>query len=153
MLDVGCGAAHRWKELPVEDSQYVGVDISPNAIKRASKKFPEATFFVADATADTLPVKDVVFAAGVLPHIKPEHFKTTVKKLAKLGKKATVFSHSIRGNSGGYQFPVPPVSEWRLGTGWEVEDRMADGGLPDALKDAGITVVVLRRKGVPVLAE
>jgi hypothetical protein len=98
---------------------------------------------VADVTADTLPVKDVVFAAHLIPHIKPEHFKTTVKKLTKLAKKAVVFVHATESGGGGYQFPVIPVDEWRLGTGWKSEVR--------EMSDDGKTQMIIFRKGAPTL--
>jgi SAM-dependent methyltransferase len=145
ILDVGCGTMKRWKELPVEDAKYVGVDVSPNAIVKAAERFPEATFYVADATADTFPTKDLVIATGVLPHIKPEHFKTTIKKFVKAGKKAIIFSHTPDVEGGGYQYVVPPIEEWRMGSGWLVETHETPG-------DCTIQVIVCK-KGVPVAAQ
>ena len=145
VLDAGCGTANRWDKLPVDADKYVGVDVSPRAIRMAADKFPEATFFVADITKDTLPVKDVVIAAQVLPHIKAEHFATTIKKLTKLAKKAAIFSLVFESSGGGYQTRVPPVGEWRLGSGWQIDVKDVDPG-------SRVQVVVLK-KGAPVLAK
>lgn len=144
ILDVGCGSMARWPELPVEDDQYIGVDVSPNAIRMAAERFPEATFFVGDITKDTLPVKDLVIANEVLPHIKSEHFLTTIKKLTKLARKACVFSHTPNVSGGGYQYKLPPTNEWRLGTGWTVERTPVPGSTIE---------VVVCKKAVGVLAE
>lgn len=145
VLDVGCGSMGRWDELPVDADKYVGVDVSPRAIRMASDKFPEGTFFVADATKDTLPMKDIVVATEVLPHIKYEHFVSTIKKLTKLAKKAAIFSLTFGVEGGGYQHKVPPVEDWRIGSGWIHEVKETPGG-------STIQLVVLK-KGVEVLAK
>jgi SAM-dependent methyltransferase len=144
VLDVGCGSMSRWAELPVDAEKYIGVDVSPNAIRMASERFPDGTFFVADITKDTLPIRDIVIANSVLPHIKSEHFLTTVKKLTKLARKAVVFSHTPNVSGGGYQYKLPPTNEWRLGNSWTIESTPVPGSTIE---------VVVCKKGVPVLAQ
>jgi SAM-dependent methyltransferase len=146
ILDLGCGSMKRWDELPVESDNYVGVDVSAKAVRMAAKKYPEGTFFVADITSDTLPQKDLVIATEVLPHIKPEHFKNTIKKIAKCAKKAAIFSLTFDSKGGGYQNEVPPVDEWRLGKGWNAK-RIET---PTA---STIELVILTKESVLVKAE
>ena len=77
MLDAGCGTAERWGTLPVKD--YTGVDVSPTAIRRATEKYEQGKFFVADLSRDPLPPVDIVVALNVLNHIRPADFDAVLK--------------------------------------------------------------------------
>lgn len=49
LLEIGCGEGILQEKLcPSKYSRYVGVDISPEAIRRASQKQDEKTFFVSE---------------------------------------------------------------------------------------------------------
>lgn len=44
VLDIGCGLGFGNEYLPAARYQYVGIDYSPETIKRAQQKYPEASF-------------------------------------------------------------------------------------------------------------
>jgi hypothetical protein len=49
VTDVGCGECDLWAgKLPVPEENYLGLDVSPNAIVRAQEKFKKASFVVTD---------------------------------------------------------------------------------------------------------
>ena len=118
ILEIGCGTANRWKSLPGKD--YVGVDVSPTAVRRASEIHPDGRFFVADLARDPLPQSDVVLALSVLPHIRPTEFDSVWKKITKAAKKKIIATVTFGTGNGQYQFDLPPVETWDL-DGWTYE--------------------------------
>lgn len=69
ILDVGCGTGTLVDLL--RPKEYLGVDINPQFIRLAKKKFPGRSFKVMDVTKDALPSKsfDYVLIMNVLHHL------------------------------------------------------------------------------------
>lgn len=118
VLDVGCGSMVRWDKLPVKPANYIGVDVSPQAIVYAQERHPKATFFVADLTLDTIPPADAVIGIDVLPHIKPEHFQAVIRKIFGAAKKLVVLKIALNVADGNYQHNVPLPHDWNMPDGW-----------------------------------
>ena len=72
VLDVGCGTGRIIKALTEKEAIVTGVDLSPEMILVAKKKFPKIEF--AEADAEKLPFKDeefdVVVASFLIVHLK-----------------------------------------------------------------------------------
>ena len=73
ILDVGCGTGEILKYFP-ESVHYYGIDLSPEYISSAKRKFGErnAYFYCSDLTGDiiqSLPKPDIVLAIGLLHHL------------------------------------------------------------------------------------
>jgi len=115
LLDVGCGTAERWEELPMRD--YTGVDVSPTAIRKASERHKDGKFFVADISRDPLPPADLVIALHVLNHIRPSEFDDVLKKLLGATRKELIAVISYSEDRKRYQFNLPPIELWEL-EGW-----------------------------------
>lgn len=145
VLDVGCGSMVRWEKLPVKPSRYTGIDVSAKAIGIAAKKFPHATFSVANVVIDEIPQADALVTIDVLPHIKPEHFKATVDKLFAAARKMVIVKTSLGVDDGYYQH----AHDW---------DNVApDGWVRNALPGIpGNNVAqfwVYEKKGAPVAVQ
>src|SRR3954463_14352811 len=53
ILDVGCGVGDFWAHLRRRqiDCEYLGIDLSPEMVRRSQERFPEATFEARDLLA------------------------------------------------------------------------------------------------------
>lgn len=65
ILDAGCNDSNWMPPLP----GYVGVDVVPAAIEKATTIHPDREYLVADITTDRLPRCDVVFCRDALQHL------------------------------------------------------------------------------------
>lgn len=98
VLDVGCGFAElaRFLKKRYTGVSYTGVDIVPEFIKEAKKRFPEYDFYTRDYLDKPLKKKfDVVVASGVLNSKvgnKIEYCKKAIKTMFKQAKKVFVFN-------------------------------------------------------------
>jgi len=76
VLEVGCGdgsgISYLVLNLQISEFDYIGIDISENAVKQAKKIFPQSNFFVADCRKIPLPSNsiDYVLCFGVLHHLE-----------------------------------------------------------------------------------
>jgi len=76
VLEVGCGngtaISYLVSNLKISVFNYIGTDISENAVKQAKEKFSQGVFFTADCTKIPLPSKsvDIVSCFGVLHHLE-----------------------------------------------------------------------------------
>jgi cyclopropane fatty-acyl-phospholipid synthase-like methyltransferase len=88
VLDVGCGpgnvAAYAWAKR--RDLDWLGVDLSPNMVRLASKNVPGARFQVMDAREiDALPSRfHAVVAAFCLPYLNPQELRMFCERAAAL---------------------------------------------------------------------
>jgi trans-aconitate methyltransferase len=98
ILDVGCGLGDLYdllqkKDIPVT---YTGIDIIPEFIEGARKKYPKARFELQDIfDMDDNEHFDVVLASGALSFkVKDnEHYyQTMIKKMFDLAKEAIAFN-------------------------------------------------------------
>lgn len=71
VLDIGCGAGHNMALLcEGREVTVAGVDISPEALGRARRLWPEGSFTELDIQADRLDQpRDLVFSSLVLEHL------------------------------------------------------------------------------------
>lgn len=95
VLDVGCGWGRASKLMPQTVTEYIGIDISPEFIKEAEKKFPGLMFLVGDARK--LPFKDKEFdwtvAIGMGGHEESgisDFFKQIKSEMERVSKKTMV---------------------------------------------------------------
>jgi len=65
VIDVACGDGYWMPALP----GYVGIDVAPEAIKRARKLHPTRTYVVGDVATMSLPRHDLVIARDVFQHL------------------------------------------------------------------------------------
>ncbi|WP_156289745.1 class I SAM-dependent methyltransferase [Oceanobacillus salinisoli] len=74
ILDLGCGTGDLANDLFNSGVNVVGVDKSENMIEQARMKYPEISFYAADATELTYDHEfDAVFSNAVLHWVKPPH--------------------------------------------------------------------------------
>lgn len=89
ILDIGCGSGEFVDILSKKKFISTGIDITPEFIKHAQKKF-QGNFLIADASK--LPFKnkefDTVFIRNVLEHIKND--KQALKEAVRVGKKIII---------------------------------------------------------------
>ncbi len=89
ILDVGCGDLEVTRELAVND--YLGVDISEEALSIAREKRPDWRFLAGDFLTLDLQPADMVICLDVLIHQKDrETYEKIVQGLLRLAKKALV---------------------------------------------------------------
>lgn len=75
ILDIGCGPADILKHLP-KDVDYTGLDINPDYIIKAQKKYPDKLFLAGNIEDACFPLKDesfdTIFFIGVQHHLNDE---------------------------------------------------------------------------------
>jgi ubiquinone/menaquinone biosynthesis C-methylase UbiE len=73
VLDAGCGSGFvtRWLQVGLPDARIAGVDVSNDALRRASRRVPEASFSSADVHDLPFPDGsfDLVVCTEVLEHV------------------------------------------------------------------------------------
>jgi SAM-dependent methyltransferase len=79
-VDLGCGTGAFTSRLLRYDFELHGVDISPQSVARASRKFPQIEFHVGDIESTSFPgaTFDVIFLSAVLHHF-PDLTRTVVE--------------------------------------------------------------------------
>lgn len=96
ILDVGCAGGHYYRTLSrlVSNLDYTGVDITPGYIEIARKKFPGATFIVADVR--DMPFSDSCFdmtlCLSLLMHIGEGGVCDAMRELTRITKKKLLLS-------------------------------------------------------------
>jgi SAM-dependent methyltransferase len=100
VLDVGCGDGEATRDLPMPG--YIGMDVSPEAVRRAQTGRPEGRFLVG-GLAD-FPIRaDLTICLDVLIHQSdPAAYRDQVARLWKSADRALVIS--------GYQQPLDAVA-------------------------------------------
>lgn len=94
LLEVGCGGGYHsavFAHLCRSQPTYLGSDFSPDMIAGARRRFPDAAFEVADATA--LPYADgafdIVFEGVSLMHILD--YRAAIAEIARVARSHVVF--------------------------------------------------------------
>ncbi len=87
VLDVGCWTGQLYDALPSKEYKYTGIDISPDAVSQANKRFKKARWKAADAAR--LPFRKAEFDAVVIfevfEHVEDE--RETIKEVSRVLKK------------------------------------------------------------------
>lgn len=85
IVDLGCGSGLSTLELKraFPESEIVGVDLSPDMLKAAARKLPDATFLEGDAGRFDARGFDLVFANAVF-HWVPDHLGVIARLAAGL---------------------------------------------------------------------
>ncbi len=96
LLDVACGGGDNALDLAVE-----GCDISPQAVvlsqARARERGLEASFFVADVLADSLPDRfDIIVSSLFLHHLDTADAVTLLARLAASSRRLLLISDLLR---------------------------------------------------------
>lgn len=97
ILDLGCGTGHLTQEIKNHGAEVVGIDASAEMIGQASRKYPDISFAVADATDFHFDEKfDAVFSNATLHWIHKadeaighiyDSLKTDGRFVAEMGGK------------------------------------------------------------------
>lgn len=95
ILDMGCGEGTRLYKLITKKQKGIGVDISPYAIEKARRKYPELDFLVGDL--ENLPCEnenyDLVYSAFVFEHLdEPEKVLEEALRVLKNGGHLMIVS-------------------------------------------------------------
>lgn len=94
VLDVGCGFGDFYGFLKKKkfNGDYLGVDINPQFIEIAEKKFPKINFEVRDIQKNKLEKKfDWVVAIGITNHATTyPHIKKMIEEMFRISKKGIV---------------------------------------------------------------
>lgn len=126
LLEIGCGEGHQTEYLArLSDEQY-GIDVSPQAIKRAGIRLPQAQFAAADLSAQPWGEQrhrfDLVTACEVLYYMSDP--AATLQRMRHLGRNGlvTIFAPAC-GRVGSHLEKVPGLhKDWIFhgGTAWLV---------------------------------
>jgi SAM-dependent methyltransferase len=114
VLDIGCGPADILNYLP--NVNYTGVDISPDYIEAAKKRFGERGRFLCGDVGELTIEKEkgtfsLVLATGVVHHLDDQ----TAGKLFELAKLALGPNGRLVTYDGCYIDGQSPVARWLLG--------------------------------------
>lgn len=102
VLEVGCleNPQHAMIE-PASPARYVGIDLCPEAIANAKKKFPKQEFYVMDAHNLQFDTQfDVIYGLSILHHLDFDLALTTFKKYLKPGG-VLIFDEPLLDNPAG----------------------------------------------------
>jgi SAM-dependent methyltransferase len=99
VLDVGCGLGdlYGWMKKKRLDVRYTGIDLTPEMIKVAQRRFPAAQFRVRDLLDASLPLArhDYVLSSGIFTHRSrvPFDFLTAaIQRMFDLSRHAVAFN-------------------------------------------------------------
>jgi len=99
VLDVGCGQGdlYAWLKQRKIKTRYTGIDITPQVIEAAGKRFPRVRFCawdLLDASRRMAP-HDYVFSSGIFTHRRTAPFgflQAMVRRMFELSKRAVAFN-------------------------------------------------------------
>ena len=90
ILDLGCGPADILKFLP-KDCDYTGIDLNPDYIAKARKKYRDKSFFIGDINNPDFIMEDgifdTVFCIGVQHHLPDTEVDNLLKFAFNMLKK------------------------------------------------------------------
>lgn len=115
LLDIGCAGGTFTNELSKHtDAHITGIDISPEAIKYASQKYPHIDFTVYDAASDRFPYDDQSFDTitilETLEHVlNPVEILQDMKRMVKPDGQVIV---------------LVPAENLHFRLGWEIWTRL-----------------------------
>lgn len=156
VLDYGCGQGSKIRILEemFPNSEIFGIDISGNAIKRASERFPQHKFMSFDGRVAPFPDQsfDLVFSWHVLEHVWD--FEETVQDMSRLVRKGTYLCAILPcGNPGSVEEKVMRlVNGEELSRSREMRWTYEDEGHLRRIKSEEI-VRVFERNGLFLLDE
>lgn len=96
VCDLGCAEGDAVPALRRKfvGSKVIGIDISSNAIRKASQKYEDTEFKVGDLFCDNPEKYDVVFCSNVIEHFPI--FQETLKKILSQSNKYTIIMCPLR---------------------------------------------------------
>lgn len=94
VVDAPCGDFNWFKEIPLPNVDYVGLDIVPELIEKNREQYESdnRTFMCADATCDTLPKADAFLCRDLLLHIPIEDCWNVIENAVSTGYDYLIFS-------------------------------------------------------------
>jgi SAM-dependent methyltransferase len=95
LLDAGCG--YGVMRTHFTTYRYTGIDLSPERIEWASKRYPDAAFSVRDAAETGFAQKtfDKTLCYGLLHHLSDTQAAQCLEELRRVTKKRIVFSDPV----------------------------------------------------------
>jgi SAM-dependent methyltransferase len=112
VIDIGCGDASQLELLEVP-ADYVGVDVSPSAVARCARLFPNRRFIAPD-TLRTLPPAELTLSLDVLYHLTDDRgFAAMTQALFAWATRFVAIYASNRDEAG----PSPHIRHRRF-TAW-----------------------------------
>jgi len=146
VLDICCGSGMISEYYAKKGAKVSGIDLSPEAVERASirsKKYNfQAEFIIADSTSLPFPDNsfDIVSVHDGLHHLDTP--KKAVKEMARLAKKAVVMIEPAKALITGASVLLGISKEYE---GTDFVYRFRKGELVSWLKEARIKKVITRR--------
>lgn len=87
ILDVGCGPGTNAAHLRPLCRQYFGLDLSPDYVAHAARRFPDGRFSAADAAAASsyaaLPAADLVILNSLMHHLSDVQVRACLAQVAR----------------------------------------------------------------------
>jgi cyclopropane fatty-acyl-phospholipid synthase-like methyltransferase len=99
VLDVGCGQGdlYGWLKQHQKKVRYTGLDITPEMVEAARRRFPKARFCAWDLLDDSrrTTLQDYVVSSGIFTHRRTvpfEFLKAMVRRMFELSKRGVAFN-------------------------------------------------------------
>lgn len=132
VLDVGCGDSFWLPELP----GYLGVDVAPEAIRRAKRFHPDRSYALVKPF-EPLPAADLVLCRDVFQHLSWNHCLGLIERIQWTGASWLLASTYLPGEIADIETGEaawrPNLSQFGLGE----PERIIDDGYdaPDVVRD------------------
>lgn len=100
IIDAPCGDFNYMSKIDLENVQYLGLDVSKNAIEMCKKKSNKTNieFKVFNIITDTLPKSDLILIKDLFLHLSFSHITTVLENVKLSGCKYFATSRYSHGN-------------------------------------------------------
>lgn len=100
IIDAPCGDFNYMSKVNLDNINYLGLDVSKNAINRCNAKNQKSniSFRVSDATNESLPYADLILIKDLFLHLSFEHIKKILDNVKSSGCKYFATSRYSHGN-------------------------------------------------------
>lgn len=100
IIDAPCGDFNYMSKVNLDNINYLGLDVSKNAINRCNAKNQKSNISVrvSDATNESLPYADLILIKDLFLHLSFEHIKKILDNVKSSGCKYFATSRYSHGN-------------------------------------------------------
>lgn len=107
VLDFGCGYGRISQTFPAE--KYTGIDLNPNALKKARENNPGYKYEETFVNAQSYPVSDLTYAYTVFLHLDDETLENILSKLSNTTGKYFIIAEILGKEWANMGQSIPPT--------------------------------------------